>query len=235
MPSTAVYSRVKVSAAALATAAIASLEIGGSCEATGGRQRIGHNPDPVAVVAGSSSEGSAFFCGRENGEAGPGDGGPEGESREGWGVYWREAVEQVGSKICLQEEVASVQGKKSRKKKNRKKSGASASADRGGRNGEREEIDLQWVGPAPWDKAVGGDGVPKFLCDTMVRGQRGVRLQAVCSPLMCAWHRLMTSSSSSSCCDDVIVLLVSLNPDRGAGSPAAVCGDGHGVPDREEQ
>ena len=72
------------------------------------------------------------------------------------------------------------------KKKKKKKSGASAiggsgaSADRGGRNGEREEIDLQWVGPAPWDKAVGGDGVPKFLCDTMVRrGQKRMRLWAV--------------------------------------------------------
>ena len=168
MASSAVYSRVKVSAAALATAAIASLEIGGSCEVTGGRQGRGRDTDVVAA----GSECSADLCGRENGEAGEaglGEGGPE-----GWGVHWSEAVEQFGSKICLQEEVASTRGKRKKKKKNGGGAieGSGASADRGGRSGERDEVDLRWVGPAPWEKAVGGDGVPKFLCDTMVRGQR---------------------------------------------------------------
>ncbi|KAM5557720.1 hypothetical protein ABKV19_024863 [Rosa sericea] len=27
-----------------------------------------------------------------------------------------------------------------------------------------------WKGPAPWDLTVGGDGLPKFLCDVMVEG-----------------------------------------------------------------
>ncbi|KAG0624463.1 hypothetical protein M758_3G249800 [Ceratodon purpureus] len=32
------------------------------------------------------------------------------------------------------------------------------------------EINLEWIGPAPWDVRIGGDGTPKFLCDVMVEG-----------------------------------------------------------------
>ncbi|KAH9539545.1 hypothetical protein CY35_15G062900 [Sphagnum magellanicum] len=34
----------------------------------------------------------------------------------------------------------------------------------------REVEDWDWVGPAPWDVAANGDGIPKFLCDIMVEG-----------------------------------------------------------------
>ena len=29
--------------------------------------------------------------------------------------------------------------------------------------------DWNWIGPAPWDVRIGGDGKPKFMCDDMVR------------------------------------------------------------------
>ncbi len=32
----------------------------------------------------------------------------------------------------------------------------------------QEVEDWDWVGPAPWDVAANGDGIPKFLCDIMV-------------------------------------------------------------------
>lgn len=32
----------------------------------------------------------------------------------------------------------------------------------------KDELNLEWVGPAPWDTRIGGDGIPKFLCDVMV-------------------------------------------------------------------
>ncbi|KAL3691712.1 hypothetical protein R1sor_005363 [Riccia sorocarpa] len=35
---------------------------------------------------------------------------------------------------------------------------------------QQDEDDVQWVGPPPWDSSVGGDEVPKFLCDAMVEG-----------------------------------------------------------------
>ncbi|KAL2622343.1 hypothetical protein R1flu_002548 [Riccia fluitans] len=35
---------------------------------------------------------------------------------------------------------------------------------------QQDEEDDQWVGPPPWDSSVGGDEVPKFLCDAMVEG-----------------------------------------------------------------
>ncbi|CAM6063524.1 unnamed protein product [Sphagnum tenellum] len=34
----------------------------------------------------------------------------------------------------------------------------------------QEVEDWDWVGPAPWDVAANGDGIPKFLCDIMVEG-----------------------------------------------------------------
>ncbi|KAJ3678473.1 hypothetical protein LUZ60_002276 [Juncus effusus] len=39
------------------------------------------------------------------------------------------------------------------------------------RNGkEKMEINIEWLGPAPWDPLIGGDGNPKFLCDVMIEG-----------------------------------------------------------------
>ena len=35
------------------------------------------------------------------------------------------------------------------------------------------ELNLEWVGPAPWDVRIGGDGTPKFLCDVMVSSISG--------------------------------------------------------------
>lgn len=41
-------------------------------------------------------------------------------------------------------------------------------AREGLKNGEARDELLNWVGPAPWDVMIGGDGKPKFLCDVMV-------------------------------------------------------------------
>lgn len=35
------------------------------------------------------------------------------------------------------------------------------------------ELNLERVGPAPWDVRIGGDGTPKFLCDVMVSSVPG--------------------------------------------------------------
>ncbi|KAJ3688945.1 hypothetical protein LUZ61_018109 [Rhynchospora tenuis] len=35
---------------------------------------------------------------------------------------------------------------------------------------EKVETDIEWQGPAPWEQSIGGDGVPKFLCDIMIEG-----------------------------------------------------------------
>lgn len=37
----------------------------------------------------------------------------------------------------------------------------------------KDELNLEWVGPAPWDVRIGGDGTPKFLCDVMVSSISG--------------------------------------------------------------
>ncbi|XP_024388476.1 uncharacterized protein [Physcomitrium patens] len=49
-----------------------------------------------------------------------------------------------------------------------------------------DALNLDWVGPAPWDVRIGGDGTPKFLCDVMVEGLarqlRCVGVDAASSP-----------------------------------------------------
>ncbi|XP_057826445.2 uncharacterized protein LOC131038134 isoform X2 [Cryptomeria japonica] len=37
-------------------------------------------------------------------------------------------------------------------------------------NAETIERYSEWKGPPPWDPALGGDGIPRFLCDVMVEG-----------------------------------------------------------------
>jgi hypothetical protein len=33
---------------------------------------------------------------------------------------------------------------------------------------EKFDCSIEWQGPPPWDQSIGGDGLPKFLCDVMV-------------------------------------------------------------------
>lgn len=37
-------------------------------------------------------------------------------------------------------------------------------------------LNLEWIGPAPWDVRIGGDGTPKFLCDVMVSSTSGYQI-----------------------------------------------------------
>lgn len=220
-----VYSQVKVSAIALAIAAIASLQIRNpdSCEVVpGGNQRRGHTLDATAK-GGDSSECGGVSGDQDDIEAGLRGTGPEGEAREGWGMNWSEAVEQFGFRVCLQEEVVSSKKKRHGKKSKKKRTGTNGmvgsgvSEERGRWNKDMEDSDLEWVGPAPWDKAVGGDGVPKFLCDTMVRDQKKIEFRMCpecavtcnCSKLILVWVGWTDDVILlSSCCGDVIFFFI---------------------------
>ncbi|XP_047065750.1 exonuclease mut-7 homolog isoform X2 [Lolium rigidum] len=35
---------------------------------------------------------------------------------------------------------------------------------------EKFDCSIEWQGPPPWDQSIGGDGLPKFLCDVMIEG-----------------------------------------------------------------
>ncbi|KAJ7540558.1 hypothetical protein O6H91_10G021400 [Diphasiastrum complanatum] len=37
-------------------------------------------------------------------------------------------------------------------------------------SGRQVDDDVVWQGPPPWDPTIGGDGSPKFLCDSMIEG-----------------------------------------------------------------
>ncbi|BFI14520.1 uncharacterized protein MPTK1_5g03730 [Marchantia polymorpha subsp. ruderalis] len=55
-------------------------------------------------------------------------------------------------------------------KRVRRKSRSCRAREHGKGKDLQDEADVQWVGPPPWDRSIGGDGVPKFLCDAMVEG-----------------------------------------------------------------
>ncbi|GAB2265044.1 hypothetical protein Dimus_000111 [Dionaea muscipula] len=71
-------------------------------------------------------------------------------------------IQSYGSKILLQE---SDRKPRSSKKKTRRQPRFCLNAE----VKHLESVD-DWLGPPPWDRLLGGDGYPKFLCDIMVEG-----------------------------------------------------------------
>ncbi|CAM6088539.1 unnamed protein product [Calypogeia fissa] len=73
-------------------------------------------------------------------------------------------VHRFGEKLLITEGQAVTNNRSRRKTRSRR-------AREAGKNREsQDEEDFQYMGPPPWDDAVGGDGIPKFLCDAMVEG-----------------------------------------------------------------
>ncbi|KAG6557636.1 hypothetical protein Mapa_000917 [Marchantia paleacea] len=136
-------------------------------------------PGPLIVKGGNSYGGSASICQPKRGNAANMvEAALSSSSRKEPEGYKKSGPFPGESKILNIEKLMKRFGEKliitgresSSNKRVRRKSRSCRAREHGKGKDVQDEEDVQWVGPPPWDISIGGDGVPKFLCDAMVEG-----------------------------------------------------------------